>query len=161
MTLVAPPPVLDCARVIAYAHIGPSIPCLAKSLLYVGGNLLGRVPALAICENLGTDLGPLLFHCDGQWNVLGSSGAETIEAAVLAAERNYPGLQKHWVWPNTTVETALAYYDATFSGRCSFCGKRAYEVSGLVESENSCICRSCVEKFFHGFSSSETEPPAA
>ena len=160
MTLVAPPPVLDCARVIAYAHIDPSIPYLAKSLLYVGGNLLGRVPALAICENLGTDLGPLLFHCDEEWNVLGISGAETIEATALAAERNYPGLTNHWVWLNTTVEAALAYYDTNFGGRCSFCGKRAYEVSGLVESDSSCICRGCVEKFFHGFNSPETEPSA-
>jgi hypothetical protein len=131
---------------------------LAKTQLYVGDNLLGRVPALAICKNLGEDLGPLLFHCDEQWNVLGTSGAETIEATVLSAERNYPGLQKHWVWLNTTVEAALAYYDATFGGRCSFCGKRAYEVSGVVESKSACICRGCVETFFHEFTSPAVEP---
>lgn len=159
MTLAAPPPVLSCARVIAYVHIDTSIPYLAKTQLYVGGNLLGRVQALAICENLGPDLGPLLFHCDDQWNVLGASGAETVEGTILAVERNYPGLKDHWVWLSTTVEAALAYFDANFGGRCSFCGKRAYEVAGLVESKSSCICRGCVEEFFHGFTSSDAETP--
>jgi len=129
-------------------HVDASIPYLARSSLYVDGELLGRVPALAICKNLGTDIGPLLFHCDEQWNVLGTSGAETVETTVEAAERNYPGLRAHWVWVNTSPEAALAYYDANFRGRCSFCGKRAFEVNGLVESKASCICRGCVEDFF-------------
>ena len=160
MAFEAPPPVLDSARVIAYAPIDPSIPYLAKSALYVGGNRLGRVAALAICDNLGSDMGLLVFHCDEQWNVLGTSGAESVEAAIIAAERDYPGLKAHWVQVNTTVETALAYYDATFGGRCSFCGKRAFEISGLVQSDNACICRSCVEEFFNDFNSSDSEAPA-
>jgi hypothetical protein len=160
MTLVAPPPILDCARVIAYAHIDASIPFTAKLLLYVGGNRLGRVQALAICENLGHGTGLLMLHCDEHWNSLGASGAETVDAAIATAERNYPGLKEHWVWLNTTVEVALAYYDANFGGRCAFCGKRAFEISGLVESESSSICRGCVEKFFHEFNSADSESPA-
>jgi hypothetical protein len=31
-------------------------------------------------------------------------------------------------------------------------------VSGLVESKDSCICRGCVEQFFHEFNSPEAEP---
>jgi hypothetical protein len=155
MSPATPPPVLNCARVLAYAHVASCVSFSAKSQLYVGGKQLGRVPALAICKNLGEDIGPLLFHCDEQWNVVGVSGAETIESTLLVAERNYPGLQEHWVWLNTTVEAALAYYDANFGGRCSFCGKSACEVSGLVESTNSSICRECVDRFFHEFQRSD------
>jgi hypothetical protein len=151
MSFVIPPPVLDCTCVIAYAHVDPSIPYLAKTALYVGGNLLGRVPALAICQNLAAPLDTLLLHCSEQWNVLGVSGAESVESAVLSAEINYPGLRAQWVYLNSTTEAALAYYDANFGGRCSFCGKRAFEVSGLVQGENACICRECVEDFFHEF----------
>jgi hypothetical protein len=159
MTSSAPPPVLDCARVIAYANIDASISYRPTNRLYVGGNLLGRIPALAICQNLGPERETLVFHCDERWNVLGSTGAETVDAAIQAAERDYPGLEKHWVCLDTSVETALAYFDATFGGRCSFCGKRPFEVVGLVQSESAAICRDCIEKFFHCDSASDTEAP--
>jgi hypothetical protein len=108
MALAAPPPVLSCARVVAYAHIAPSIPYFQRNRLYVNNDLLGRVPALAVCQNLGPDSDTLLLHCDEQWNVLGASGAESTEAAIQLAERNYPGLESHWVRVNTTPEAALA-----------------------------------------------------
>jgi hypothetical protein len=42
-----------------------------------GDVMVEKVPRLAICVNLGKDIGPMLFHCDGEWNVVGTSGAET------------------------------------------------------------------------------------
>jgi hypothetical protein len=141
---------------MAYAHIDSSILFQGTTRLYVGGNLLGRVPALAICENLGPQPDILLFHCDDDWNVLGSSGAETIDGAIQLAERNYPGLTPRWVSLDNPVAAALAYFDEVFGGRCSFCGKRPFEVTGLIQSENAAICRNCVETFFHRGGSSDT-----
>jgi hypothetical protein len=72
--------------------------------------------------------------------------------AKLRAERNYPGVAKRWIDLNTTVDEALRYYDETSGAlRCSFCGKRSFEITGLVEGEGVAICRGCVEDFYEDF----------
>ena len=107
-----------------------------------------KVPRLAICVNLGKDIGPMLFHCDDAWNVLGTSGSSTVESVKARAEENYPGVSKRWVDLNTSSEEALQYYDAHSDGlRCSFCGKRPFEIQSLVEGKSANICGSCVEEF--------------
>src|SRR5439155_1297336 len=151
MTREPPPPVLDSARVIAYAFVG-DIPYRKWSALYVGEKLLEHVPRLAICVNLGKDVGSLLFHCDDEWTVLGTSGAETVEAAKQRAEKNYPGVSSRWVEVNVSLEDALRYYDAQTDGlKCSFCGKRPFELDGWFEGNHAAICRSCVEKYYDAF----------
>ena len=153
-----PPPILNSARVMAYALVGDDIPFLQRTTLYVNDVLLGRVPRLAICLNLGKDIGALLYHCDKDWNVLGTSGGDTIEAAKQFAERNYPGLMPSWVHLDTSVEEALRYYDAQTQGqRCSFCGKRPLEIDGFVEGRDASICRGCVEDFYKGFHESDND----
>lgn len=122
--------------------------------LIVGDKLVEKVPRLAICLNLGQDIGPMLFHCDNQWEVLGTSGAKTIEATKERAEENYPGVHARWIDLNTSVEDALRYYDEETGGaRCSFCGKRPFEfVGGYVEGERATICETCVNEFHRNFS---------
>jgi len=116
--------------------------------LYVGDALLEHVPRLAICINLREDMEPLLFHCDGEWNVLGASGAETVEAVKARAEKNYPGVCSRWVDLNTSQDDALRYYDTTYGGvKCSFCGKRAFELEGWIEGHDATICTACVTKY--------------
>ncbi len=34
--------------------------------------------------------------------------------------------------------------------QCSFCGKRSFEISALVEGKGVAICRGCVEDFYQG-----------
>jgi hypothetical protein len=146
-----PPPVLDSARVVAYAYVD-DIPYKKWGALYSGETLIEAVPCLAIAVNLGKDIGPLLFHCDSTWEVLGTSGGPTIDATKLRAERNYPGVATRWVELNTTVEEALRHYDEMSGAlRCSFCGKRPFEITGLVEGKGVAICRGCVEDFYQGF----------
>jgi hypothetical protein len=58
---------------------------------FVGDRLLEKVPQLAIVVNLGKDT-PLPFLCDGDWEVVVVSGAETIKAVKERAEKNYPGV---------------------------------------------------------------------
>ena len=79
-----PPPVIHSARVLSYAFVD-DIPYRKHGRLFVGDKLLEAVPRLAIVVNLGKDIGPLLDHCDEEWNVLGTSGADSV-AAVKARE---------------------------------------------------------------------------
>jgi len=145
---IAPPVVLDSARVLAYAFVD-DIEYRQCGALYVDGVLLEHVPRLAICANLGSDLGPLLFHCDVNWNVLGVSGASTVEAVKECAERNYPSSISRWVDIDVSVEDALKYYDEHVeNASCSFCGKRQFEFEACVAGKGALICKSCVD-FFH------------
>jgi len=152
MAQTAPPPVIDSARVISYAFVD-DIPYRRWGALYSGDELIEAVPRLAICLNLGKDIGPLLFHCDEDWNVLGTSGAETVEETKARAEKNYPGVAAKWVDVNTSVADALKYYDEQTNGeKCSFCGKRPFEIEGgWVQGKEAIICRECVEDFHKEF----------
>jgi len=146
-----PPPVLHSARVLCYAFVD-DIEYRKWGSLFVDGELVEKVPRLAICANLGKDIGPMLFHCDAEWNPLGTSGAATVDDVKARAERNYPGVSTRWVDVNTTVEEALRYYDEETGGqRCSFCGKRPFEIEGWVEGKNAIICRGCIESYHHEF----------
>jgi hypothetical protein len=151
VTREPPPPVLHSARVLSYAFVD-DIPYRRWGALYVDGQLLEHVPRLAICVNLGKDIGPLLYHCDDQWNVLGTSGAETLEATKNHAERNYPGVAARWVDVNTSLEDALRYYDEETGGlKCSFCGRRPFELEAWIKGADATICRECVEKYYRDF----------
>jgi hypothetical protein len=86
-----PPPVIHSARVLSYAFID-DIPYRKHGRLFVGDKLLEAVPRLAIAVNLGRDIGPLLFHCDEEWNVLGTCGADSAAAVKARADLNYPGV---------------------------------------------------------------------
>ena len=51
-----PPPVIDFARVIAWAIVDASVRWTGRQAVYVGEERLGPVPRLAICQNVN---GPL------------------------------------------------------------------------------------------------------
>jgi hypothetical protein len=149
----SPPPVIDSARVLEYAFVD-TIEYKKWDALYHGDKLIEKVPRLAICSNLGKDIGPMLFHCDDDWNVLGVSGGATVDEVKGRAERNYPGVGSRWIDANVGLEEALKYYDETTDGeRCSFCGKRPFEVAGMVSSPNAgaAICKECVEDLYQEF----------
>jgi len=151
MTRTPPPPVIDSARVISYAFVD-DIPYRKWGSLHVGDRLVEAVPCLAICRNLGKDIGPLLFHCDDQWNTQGTSGGETVDAAKKRAEKNYPGVAARWVDVNTSVDDALRYYDEQSGNhKCSFCGKRPFELQSWITGKDAVICRACVEDYHRTF----------
>ncbi len=152
MTQTAPSPVIQSARLISYAFVD-DLPYRRWGSLYSGDKLIEHVPRLAICLNLGKDIGPLLFHCDEEWNVLGVSGGATIEEAKARAAKNYPGVETRWIDVNTSTDEALQYYDQETNGaKCSFCGKRPFEIAaGWIEGNDAIICRACVEDFYQEF----------
>jgi hypothetical protein len=144
-----PPPVIGSARVMSYAFV-EDIPYRRYGSLYVDGKLLEHVPRLAICLNLGKDIGPLLLHCDEEWETLGVTGAPTIEGVKQLAERNYAGVAERWVDVNTSAEQGLEFYDRESGGmKCSFCRKRPFEFKGgWVEGDEAVICHECIEKLY-------------
>jgi len=56
-------PVIDCSRLLCYAIVDNTVQFSGRTLLFVDGKELGRVPCLAICENKKLSE-VLLFHCD-------------------------------------------------------------------------------------------------
>lgn len=144
-----PPPVIDAARVISYAFTD-DVPFCHTTSLFTDEAMITQVPRLAIAVGLGGQPGSVVFHCDEDWISLAISDAETIEKAKEEVERIYPGVS--WIDTNVTVEEALAYYDSETAGlKCSFCGKRPFQVEGMIEAPTATICRGCVEEFYCDF----------
>jgi hypothetical protein len=145
-----PPSVLDCARVIAYAVVDPSIKYVERNTLYVGKplKLLGPVPRLAVSQNIG-EAELMVLHCDNEWNVLGVTAAHhSVEEAKTYVERSYPGIGSKWIDTNVSVEEATAFLKEHFGDlKCSFCGRMFHEVWQYFGSDNARICDICVEQF--------------
>ena len=143
-----PPPVLDCARVLEYAILNDSVSFSGKTLLFVDGKELDRVPCLAICQNLN-EAEVLLFHCDSAWTVLGIGGYDTVSAAKSRAERIYPGVSSCWVQAHVSEGEASKYLDEMWGDqRCSFCGKRPDEVGQIFGRGKSYVCSNCISEFY-------------
>jgi len=143
-----PPPTLDCAYVIEYAEVDASVTFTGRQALYVDGKLLGAVPRLALCQNFdASDV--MMFHCDDEWNVLGSSGGPNLEAARESAERAYAGISAKWIKSRFSREAAKAWLsDSWGEERCAFCGRTPNEVHCLVKgSTGARICDICIAKF--------------
>ena len=152
-----PPPVLDCARVIEYAVLDASVGYSGRTLLFVNGKELGRVPCLAICEDKTVPPGVMLFHCDLNWTVLGCSGFGSVAEAKDRAERIYPGVSTYWVHALVSEEDAKRSPDELFGDqRCSFCGKRADQVKRLLQRNEVRICDRCVDEFHDTMHSPQT-----
>ena len=95
MDYLNPPPVLDCARVLAYAIIDKSVVYSERGSFFVDDKLLGPVPRLAICQSFD-DKEILVLYCDNDWNSLGTQGAYTsVRAAKATMEKSYRGLNEY------------------------------------------------------------------
>ncbi len=92
-----PPAIQDSAKVIAFAVTDESVTYTGKVSTYVGGNLIGPVPKLSICQNPGED-DYLLFYCNEFWEVLAAGGGDSIEQVKKMAEKGYAGISSKWQW---------------------------------------------------------------
>ena len=144
----APPPVLQLARVIAYAAVDSSVRWTGRQKLFVGDELLGAVPRLALCQNISGPVGNvLLFHCNDQWEVLGVSGGPTVEDAKAVAERAYEGITSKWVHMDVSPQEADQWIRTNHSEViCGFCGKLPTDVSGMIRGNGIAICFHCIDK---------------
>lgn len=143
---VKPPPVLDCARVLHYVVVDRSMRYSGRTLLFVGGIEVGRVPRMAIAEDRSS-AGVLLFHCKQNWRVLGCSVHASVPDAMKRAQEIYPGLSSRWVKSGVTKKHAERYLDRLFgSQRCEGCGKRADQVRRLFSKRKLLICDHCLQE---------------
>jgi hypothetical protein len=151
-----PPPIIDSARVLAYAHVEAGVEYTERIHLIVGGERLGRVPCLAICRNYSIPDHILLLFCDSDWNSLGCIAFKSVEEAKIRAERGYAGVTTKWQdSPHNDAATADFLRDVYevdpssewWRHRCSFCQK---EVEGQCIAKGwATICVACVDAFHH------------
>jgi hypothetical protein len=107
----APPAILAGLYVIAYAHVDDSIRFEQRYTLSAGGQWLGRVPCLAICEAL-TSGKFAIQHCAEDWEPLGYAGDyDSPREAMDRVARSYHGIDSKWVANPTSRAEALAEYD--------------------------------------------------
>jgi hypothetical protein len=143
-TANTPPPTIACARVIQYAVLDSTVEYAGRTLLFVDGRELGRVPCLAICED---KQGPntLLFHCREDWSFLGCSAHSSVADAMSRAESIYNGVANLWVQADVSEQMANEYLNQLFENqRCSVCGRRADEVQALIERDSVFVCDGCI-----------------
>ena len=145
-----PPPVIDFARVIAWAIVDAGVRWTGRQAVFVGEERLGPVPRLAICQNVNGPLTDfLLFHCNDSWEVLGVSGGTTIEDVRSMAERAYEGISAKWNEVNVAASEAEAWIRANRPEQvCGFCGKLPTEVDGMFNGESTAICFACVREMY-------------
>ena len=132
----------------AYAFVNESIVYVNKGLLYVNGELLGRVPRLAIYESFHAPEWTLLF-CDDDWNPLGVTVLASLEEARKRAESEYRGISGKWIDADVTIEEATRYLENQDEEEsCSFCGRPPEEVRQMFSSSTARICDQCVKELF-------------
>jgi ribosomal protein L37AE/L43A len=145
-----PPPAVVCDRVLHYAVFNNSVGYSEeRDTLFVGTKKLGRVPCLAICQDRSSS-GVLLNRCNSDWEPLGVSAHDDVAAAKQRAEHTYPGSSAFWKQSVVTEEEAVRYLDERFDfQKCSFCGKKPYEVDKMISSGSGAwICDKCVIEFY-------------
>ncbi len=136
-------------RVIAYAVVDESVEWTGRQRLFVGDELLGEVPRLALGQNIRGPMHDfLLLHCDEAWTVLGVTGAATIESIKAQAESAYGGITERWVHVDVTPEAADAWLRATHPRSvCAFCARLMFAVEQMIEGDGASIFNDCVNQF--------------
>ncbi len=135
------PPILDSAKVLAFATVDNSVVRVRDDLLYVDGKPLGSVAKLAICR-YPYESEFLLLFCDDDWNVLGCCAHASLEAAKRRAEQEYRGIMARWQLFHHDDEAAID--QQCLEPLCSFCGKSVLNVERMVEGKNAQICEACI-----------------
>ena len=143
-----PPPVIASARVLQYALLDSTVEYSGCTSLFVGGKELGQVPCLAICQDKPTPE-ILLFHCAKDWNWLGCSAHQSVDAAKIRAEGIYHGVSRLWIDANISELESEQYLDELWGEtKCSFCGRRPDQgVEKLLGKDGVRICDRCVNEF--------------
>jgi ClpX C4-type zinc finger len=151
-----PPPIMDSAKLVAYASTDGDVEFTDRITLLVGDEgRLGRVPCLAICLNYCIPGDVLLFFCDADWTTKGVIAFTTVDEAKLKAERGYKGITNKWIdSPYSDEDLATFLRDVYevdpkaewWKTICSFCGKDVDD-GRVVSGARANICEKCVDKY--------------
>ena len=143
----SPPPVLVLARVLAWARTDWPVEYTGNMLVFDGGERLGQVPNLAICQYFG-DREVVLFHCDENWNVVGCSGFGIIGEMKAHAEIIYRHISGLWKEVAVSEEEDRSHLETLYEEDvCQFCTKRPVQVKQMFGSGKGLICIDCVNEF--------------
>jgi hypothetical protein len=141
------PTILAYTYVVAYAHVDDSVQFEQRRTLNVDGQWLGRVPCLAICEELST--GEFIVqYCTEAWEPLGvAAGYKSAVEAMDSVAHSYHGIESKWITNHINRSEGLAIYEEQLKAEsCSFCGRTVLEVTSMV-GETPRICNHCIRKF--------------
>jgi hypothetical protein len=92
-TVENPPVELDGAEVVCYVVLSEKHRRTGVYRHYIGGELMGPVPALAVCQYAGAK-SVYLFHCDERWKVIQDDSCDSVEDALEQASVQYEGLER-------------------------------------------------------------------
>ena len=142
-----PPPIIDAAKVVAFAIVGPDREFNAAKALWVGDVRVGRVPKLAITE--GSDASDfLVLFCDEEWRSIAIVGAKSLDDAKHRASAFYPDIQDAWQAAPYSQADVERFIEAIYGTlRCSFCGRLPFEVAALFEVPSARICDTCIKQY--------------
>jgi hypothetical protein len=148
-----PPPIIDSAKLLYFATNDSAVTFTGKITLYVGSELLGEVPLIAICKPYNEVCEVFIYFCNENWETLGCIGCASVEEAKQKVEVGYNGISKQWQEANFSQSQVNEYLSETYGvdpaskwweTRCSFCNKESAEVENMFSSENAIICNECI-----------------
>jgi ClpX C4-type zinc finger len=152
-----PPPVIDSARTLFFAVVDDDVMYTDRINLIVGGERLGRVECLAICENYCVPNDILLLFCDSEWLSKGVIAGSTVDEVKARAEIGYRGISAKWqkldasqVDIDRFLREVYEVDPATEWWRmeCSFCGKEGERIIGTTRGNKARICDACITVFY-------------
>jgi hypothetical protein len=146
----SPPPAIANQRVLHYAVLDSAVGYRSgHGLFFVNGKEMGRVPCLAVCQDMNSHQ-VFLHYCERDWTSLGVASYDSVADAQKRSERIYPGSSTCWIDAHVTEDEAKHYLDEVWAEqRCSFCGKGPDEtlVATFEGGGNTRICGRCIAKF--------------
>lgn len=93
--MIAPPKVIDDAKVILFSPIDSRHKPTGNCKHIVAGILQGPAAGLAICQ-YDEDPYYYLFYCDPDWNTITDTCHQTLQLAKDMAEFEYIGVSQTW-----------------------------------------------------------------
>lgn len=148
-----PPPAICSERVLHYAMLDETVSFNSahrSAVKIFGDKELGKAPCLAICERKD-DSGVVTYYCDGDWQFIGVSAHDSVDAAKRRAEYIYPGSAAKWIEAHFTEEDVSRHLEEIWGDhRCSFCGKRPdQDIESIIETQDgkARICDKCIAEF--------------
>jgi hypothetical protein len=91
-----PPRIIDSSEVLSYAIVPEDVVFAARSYIFVDGVRLGRVPGIAIVQQLDQERALLMLYLDDDWNSIAAVDGVSVASLKAMAELDYPGIETFW-----------------------------------------------------------------
>ena len=144
----SPPPVIATAKLIKFADATAPAIFTGTQAIYLGAELIGAAPRIAICQQIPDD-SVILYLCDENWGVIAAVGGGDVSELTRKAELWYQGINDRWTNSPYSDEDCQKFLEDERGGaRCAFCRRWDWEYSVLFSENGTNICDVCVRRFF-------------